>query len=92
MHVSVIKILGILSLLFLFEYLTLLLHPFIVKFTHHTPVYELLISVLIAALIIPIHHRIEHLIIEKLVHNRQLLANDIIKLKKARFIMKKPSP
>jgi hypothetical protein len=70
--VRVIKALGVLSLLILFEYLTLLLHPFVADLTHHTPVYEMLIFVAVAAVIIPTHHRIEHWLIEKLIRNRSL--------------------
>lgn len=54
----------------LFEYLTLLLHPYVAEITHHTPVYELIIFVCIAALLIPTHHRIEHWLIEKLTCRR----------------------
>ena len=49
-HIRVVKVLGILSLLILFEYLTLLLHPYVVTITHHTPVIEMFIFVSIAAI------------------------------------------
>jgi len=62
----VIKFLGIISLLMLFEYLLLLLHPFVVEFTHHTPVYEILIFVALASILIPAHHKIEHWLLKKL--------------------------
>jgi tetratricopeptide (TPR) repeat protein len=62
-HVRLIKVLGVLSLLILFEYLTLLLHPYVLEISNHTPVYEMLIFVSIAAFLIPAHHRIEHWII-----------------------------
>ena len=71
-NTRVIKILGVLSLIIFFEYLTLLLHPYIGEFTHHTPVYEMLIYVTIAAILIPVHHRIEHWLVEKLVSNQAL--------------------
>ena len=64
--VRVVKIMGIMSLLFLFEYLTLLLHPRVAELTHHTPVYEILIFVSLAAVLIPAHHRIEHWLLLKL--------------------------
>jgi tetratricopeptide (TPR) repeat protein len=57
---KLIRLLGVLSLLFLFEYLTLLLHPTVARLTHHTPVYEILIFVGLAAILIPAHHRLEH--------------------------------
>lgn len=62
-----------LSLLFLFEYLTLLLHPTVAELTHHTPVYEILIFVGIAAILIPAHHRLEHWMIHKLSHHHHKL-------------------
>ncbi len=68
-HRKVITILGILSLLILFEFLTLLLHPFVAELTGHRPVYEILIFVSIAAVLIPGHHRLEHWLIEKLTFN-----------------------
>jgi hypothetical protein len=84
-HTKVIKILGILSLLILFEYLTLLLHPAVAEFTNHTPVYEILIFVAIAAILIPGHHRIENWLIEKLIHKK-----GSIRFKKVRFSVKAP--
>lgn len=68
--VKFIRLLGVLSLLFLFEYLTLLLHPTVASITHHTPIYEILIFVALAAVLIPAHHKLEHWMIHKLLHNR----------------------
>lgn len=67
-HPRVVRLLGVLSLLFLFEYLTLLLHPFVSHITHHTPMLEILIFVGVAALVIPLHHKLEHWLIHKLSH------------------------
>jgi tetratricopeptide (TPR) repeat protein len=69
-HTRIIRLLSVLSLLFVFEYLTLLLHPTVARLTQHTPVYEILIFVAIAAVLIPAHHRLEHWLIQKLVHHR----------------------
>lgn len=69
-HIKLIRLLGVLSLLFLFEYLTLLLHPTVARLTHHTPIYEILIFVVLAAILIPLHHRLEHWLIHKLIHHR----------------------
>jgi tetratricopeptide (TPR) repeat protein len=69
-HLKVVRVLGVLSLLFLFEYLTLLLHPTVARITHHTPIYEILIFVALAAILIPLHHRLEHWLIHKLIHHR----------------------
>ncbi|MFN0083253.1 MAG: tetratricopeptide repeat protein [Ferruginibacter sp.] len=86
--VRIVRFLGILSLLILFEYLTLLLHPIVVELTNHTPFFEMLIFVTIAALIIPTHHRIEHWLIEKLTL-KNVAGN--IKIKRQRLKIKKTS-
>jgi amino acid transporter len=70
LHVRVIRLLGIFSLLFFFEYLTLFLHPTVARLTNHTPIYEILVFVVIAAILIPMHHRTEHWLIHKLLHRR----------------------
>lgn len=64
---KLIKFLGIVSLLIVFEFLNLLLHPYLGEFTHHSPVWMLLTMVCIAALLVPLHHRIEHWLTHKLV-------------------------
>ncbi|MBL7702128.1 MAG: tetratricopeptide repeat protein [Ferruginibacter sp.] len=88
--VRVIKIAGILSLLILFEYLTLLLHPHVKELTHHTPVLEMLIFVTIAAFLIPAHHRIENWLIKWLTKNRPLYAGKKLKIKRTRIIKETP--
>ena len=80
-HVRAVKILGVLSLLILFEYLTLLLHPYVAKITNHTPVIEMLIFVSIAAIVIPGHHRVEQWLIQWLSKNRPIYTGKSIKLK-----------
>jgi len=71
-----IRFLGILSLLIVFEFVNLLLHPYLGNLVHHSPILMLSIMVLIAALLIPLHHKLEHWITEKLVekNNRVKLA------------------
>jgi tetratricopeptide (TPR) repeat protein len=67
-HVNpkVIKFLGVLGLLLLFEFISLFMHPYIASLTHHTPVYMLLILVVIASLLVPMHHKLQHWVTEKL--------------------------
>ena len=88
-HTAVIRFMGIISLLFVFEFLTLLLHPLVADFTHHVPVWELLIFVGIAAGIIPLHHRLEHLLIEKLTKGNYESKSGLIKIKTIKLKMKK---
>jgi tetratricopeptide (TPR) repeat protein len=54
-----IEFLGILALLLLFEFVILLLHPFIILLTGHQPIFTLIALVCIAAILIPSHHRAE---------------------------------
>ncbi len=58
-HKKIIESSGIISLLLLFEYVTLLIHPLIAKTTSNSPVFEIIILVIIAALMTPFHHRIQ---------------------------------
>ena len=69
-HLRVIKALGILSLLFLFEYLTLWLHPTVAELTGHMPIFEILIFVCLAAVLIPLHHRTEKWLVDRLIQHR----------------------
>lgn len=63
---KLIEFSGIFSILLFFEYITLLLHPFIAEKSHHSPLIEIVVFVAIAAIITPSHHKIEHWLIEKL--------------------------
>lgn len=73
---KLIRLLGVVTLLIVFEFLNLLLHPYLGKLTHHSPVLMLLIMVGVAAILVPIHHKLEHWITQKLVekNNRIRLA------------------
>jgi len=59
--------------LIVFEFLNLLVHPFLERVTHRTPLLMLLALVCIAALLAPFHHRLEkwatHRLVEK---NKQI--------------------
>jgi tetratricopeptide (TPR) repeat protein len=88
-HTKVIKLMGILSLLIFFEYLTLLLHPYVLNLTHHTPVFEIMIFVCIAAILIPTHHRIEHWLIEKLTQHQKNYTAGGFKIKLVKLRNKK---
>lgn len=57
---KVVEFLSVLVLLVVFEFINLLIHPFLEHITHHSPILMLLALVAIASLIIPLHHRLEH--------------------------------
>lgn len=72
-NTKLIQFLGIVALLLVFEFLNLLLHPFLERITHHSPVLMLLSLVCIAAILVPIHHKLEHWVNHKLVEkNKQI--------------------
>ncbi len=61
----------ILGLLVVFEFINLLIHPWLAHFTHESPVLMLLALVLIASLLIPLHHKLEHWIKEKMIEKNK---------------------
>lgn len=61
-----ISFFGILGLLIVFEFINLLIHPILESTTHHSPVLMLLALVVLASLLIPLHHRMEKWIKEKM--------------------------
>lgn len=76
---KVVSFLGVLGLLLVFEFINLLIHPFLGNITHHSPLLMLSAMVLLAAFLIPLHHRLEHWVIERMVQK-----NKRIRLEKAR--------
>ena len=72
-NTKLIEFFGVIALLIVFEFLNLLLHPFLERITHHSPVLMLLALVCIAALLVPLHHKLEKLATQKLVEkNKQI--------------------
>ena len=81
---KIISFFAVLGLLVVFEFINLLIHPWLASFTHESPVLMLLALVLIAALLIPLHHKLEHWIKEKMVGK-----NKAIRLAAARKTIEK---
>ena len=80
---KLIRYLGVLLLLIVFEFLNLYLHPFLSHLTDESPLFMLLTMVAIAAILIPAHHRIEHWVSHQLVEK-----NKRIRLEAARKTIK----
>ena len=72
-NTKVIQFLGVVALLVVFEFLNLLLHPFLERITHHSPVLMLLALVCIAALLVPLHHKLEKWATHKLVEKNKTI-------------------
>jgi len=68
---KLIRFLGILALLLVFEFINLLVHSYMEELTNHSQVLVLLILVGIAALLIPLHHRLEKWAIIKLIEKNK---------------------
>ncbi len=72
-NTKLIEFFGVVALLIAFEFLNLLLHPFLERITNHSPLLMLIGLVCIAALLVPLHHKIEKLATAKLVEkNKQI--------------------
>jgi uncharacterized membrane protein len=69
----------VLGLLVVFEFINLLIHPWLASFTNESPVLMLVALVAIAALLIPVHHHLERWIKEKVIEK-----NNAIRLAAAR--------
>ena len=74
---QLIEFFGVMALLIIFEFLNLILHPLLEDITNHTPVIMLLALVCLAALLIPLHHKLEKWATNKLIKkNKEIrLAN-----------------
>jgi hypothetical protein len=70
-NTKTIEFLGIITLIIVFEFLNLLLHPFLERITGHSPILILLALVCIAALLIPLHHKVEKWAIHKLIEKNK---------------------
>ncbi len=72
-HEKWIKLLGIIGLLVVFEYLYIFIDPYVIKITNESPLWMLLVLVLIAVLLEPVHTRIEYWITHKMIAKNKRL-------------------
>ena len=72
-NTNLIKFFGVIALLIVFEFLNLLLHPFLERVHHHSPILMLLALVAIAAMLVPLHHKLEHWATTKLVEKNKAI-------------------
>jgi len=70
-NTKLISFFGVIALLLVFEFLNLLLHPFLERITHHSPILMLIALVGIAALLVPLHHKLEKWTTVKLVEKNK---------------------
>ena len=69
-----IQFFGTIGVLLTFEFFNMLVHPMIEKLTHHNSILMLLFMVGLAAILIPLHHRIEYWFKEKIILKNKMSA------------------
>jgi hypothetical protein len=68
---------GVVSLLIFFEFIILLLHPLVERIMHHNKVLELLVLVVIGAGLVPLHHKLEHIVLDKLTKAKKIVVTNV---------------
>lgn len=68
---KLIRFLGVIALLIVFEFINLFIHPYLSHATNDSPLIMLLVMVCIAALLVPVHHRMEKWISHRLVEKNK---------------------
>jgi hypothetical protein len=59
---KLIASLGIASLLMLFEFISLLIHPYVEKYTEHNIILMYIVLLIIASALVPLHHKMEEFV------------------------------
>jgi tetratricopeptide (TPR) repeat protein len=66
-----IRFLGVLALLVSFDFINLILHPYVSDYANDSPILMLGVLVIISAILIPLHHKIEKWVIETMVEKNK---------------------
>ena len=74
-----IEFFGVLLLLAVFEFINLLIHPYLAHITHDSPVLMLGVLIAIGALLIPFHHKLEKWITKIMVEKNKKIRLDAAK-------------
>jgi hypothetical protein len=69
---GLIRALGFVSFIFLFEFIILLADKSIVRWTHEEPWKVLAIKIGLAAILVPLHHWLEHKVTHYLSHRKRV--------------------
>jgi tetratricopeptide (TPR) repeat protein len=65
-NTKIVSILGLASLLMLFEFISMLIHPVIEHLTNHDTLIMYICLLIIATILIPLHHKLEQFVKSKL--------------------------
>jgi len=61
-NTKILTVLGITSLLMVFEFISLILHPIVEKQSNHDPIVMYIVLILVASILVPLHHKLEKFI------------------------------
>jgi hypothetical protein len=87
-----VRMVGFFSFLLLFEFIILLSKKWITQFTQGTPWQDLLFMIILAILMLPLHHWLEHQVIEYLTNKDLLRGHPNIGHERHKIIIEKKSP
>ena len=65
-NTKIFTLMGLASLLMLFEFISLLIHPYVEHLTNHDAILMYLILLILASILVPIHHKLETWVKEKI--------------------------
>ena len=86
-----IEFFGVLLLLAVFEFINLLIHPYLAHLTHDSPVLMLGVLIAIGALLIPFHHKLEKWITKIMVEKNKKIRLDAAEKTIAELAIKQPN-
>jgi hypothetical protein len=69
----VIEAVGVIAALIVFEFINLIVHPFLAHLTNHSPLLMLFILVVLGAVIVPLHHKMDQWIKNKVVKKNKAI-------------------
>ena len=69
-----IRVLGFFAFLLFFEFLFLVFKKYLAPLTHEEPIKELMFMIILAAVLIPLHHWVEHKVFHFLTSNKMFIA------------------
>jgi tetratricopeptide (TPR) repeat protein len=58
-NTKILTVLGVTSLLMVFEFISLILHPIVEKQSNHDPIVMYIVLILVASILVPLHHKLE---------------------------------
>ena len=65
-NAKILTVLGVTSLLMVFEFISLLIHPIVEKKSNHDPIVMYIVLMLVASILVPLHHQLEKHIKDKM--------------------------